>query len=76
MMRASVVVVAVLTVLIFIGLRWREQRVGTTPKFSAFNFVARGKHAANRWVTAAALAVVLTLVVMGGLHWLRIWRLN
>ena len=37
MMRASVVVVAVLTVLIFIGLRWREQRVGTTPKFSAFN---------------------------------------
>lgn len=73
MMRASLVVMVVLTVLIAIGLRWREERTGTTPRLNAFDVVARSKRLANRWVTAAALAVLTTLVVMGGLHWLRQW---
>jgi len=76
MIRASVLVMLVLTVLIAIGLRWREERTGTAPKLGFFDFVGRSKRSANRWVTAAALAVLVTLVVMGGLHWLRFLRLN
>ena len=76
MIRASVLVMIVLTVVIFVGLRWREQRVGTAQQLGRFNIVARTKRSANRWVTAAALAVVTTLVVMGGLHWLRVWRMG
>jgi hypothetical protein len=67
---------AVLTVLISIGLRWREERLtaqrpvkGTRP-----GWIALQKRKANRWVTAAALAAVTTLVVLGGLHWLRLWQ--
>jgi hypothetical protein len=33
---------------------------------------ARGKRTINRWVTAAALAALVTMVFMGGLHWLRL----
>ena len=73
MMRASLFVMGVLTVVIFIGLRWREERLGSAPRHHPLNIVARTKHSVNRWVTAAALAVVTTLVVMGGAHWLRIW---
>ena len=29
------------------------------------------KRAANRWVTAAALAALATIVILGGLHWVR-----
>lgn len=76
MIRASVIVMLVLTVLISIGLRWREQRMGTAPKLGFFDIVGRTKHSLNRWITAAALAVVITLVVMGGLHWLRLWRIG
>ncbi|HYF09549.1 MAG TPA: hypothetical protein VD970_18155, partial [Acetobacteraceae bacterium] len=73
MIRASLLIMVVLTVVIFIGLRWREERLGSTLRFHPLNIVGRTKHTANRWVTAAALAVLTTLVVMGGLHWLRMW---
>ena len=37
-------------------------------------WVAAQKHRLNRWLTAATLAAVLTLLVLGGLHWLRVWQ--
>ena len=71
----SLVVMAALTLLIGMGLRWREERMAATRP------VAKGarrpgwldlqKRAANRWVTAAALAALATIVLLGGLHWLR-----
>jgi hypothetical protein len=70
--KASILVMAVLTVLIAMGLRWREGRLpGGAPQ--RLGALARGKKGLDRWVTAAALAVVLTLLVVGGLHWLRVW---
>ena len=74
MIRASVVVVLILTVLIATGLRWREEKRGEAPKHGFFDIVGRTKHSVNRYVTAAALAVVVTVVVMGGLQWLRLWN--
>ena len=71
MIKASLVAMLVLTVLIAVGLRWREQRV---PLVKRGNMLARGKRTINRWVTAAALAALVTMVFMGGLHWLRIIR--
>jgi hypothetical protein len=35
--------------------------------------VAARKHTLNRWVTAAALSALATLLVLGGVHWLRVW---
>ena len=34
----------------------------------------RQKRTLNRWVTAAAIATLVTLVTLGGLNWLRIWQ--
>ncbi len=69
MVKASLIAMAVLTVLFAMGLRWREQRMATQPRLS---LAARGKRTANRWVTAAAMAAAATLLIMGGLHWLRL----
>ena len=30
------------------------------------------KHKLNRWMTAATLATLVTILVLGGLHWLRV----
>ncbi len=75
MMKTSVLIVAVLTVLIATGLRWRDERVAQlAPKRPApRGLVAAIKAKANRWVTAATLAVVATLVILGGMHWLNVW---
>jgi hypothetical protein len=35
--------------------------------------LARGKKGIDRWVTAAALAALFTLLVFGGLQWLNVW---
>jgi hypothetical protein len=35
--------------------------------------VARGKAGIDRWVTAAAIATLATIVLIGGLHWIRVW---
>ena len=73
MVKLSMIVMLVLTVLIATGLRWREQRAPAVAKAQRLGLLARGKKGLDRWVTAAALAAVSTLVVVGGLHWLKIW---
>jgi hypothetical protein len=37
-------------------------------------WIAAQKHKFNRWVTAAALAALATILLLGGLNWLRIWN--
>ncbi|MGX9963928.1 hypothetical protein ACVFYP_11405 [Roseomonas sp. F4] len=73
MVKLSLVVMLVLTVLISMLLRWREQRLPAVAQQRRLGLVARGKKGLDRWVTAAALATVATLAVIGGLHWLRVW---
>jgi hypothetical protein len=73
MVKVSLLVMVVLTVLIAMGLRWREQRMPVVAQQRRGGLMARGKKGLDRWVTAAALAAVATLAVIGGLHWLRIW---
>jgi hypothetical protein len=74
MVKASVFIVAVLTVLIAMGLRWREQRMPQVAAQKRLGLLARSKKGVDRWVTAAAIAVVVTLAVLGGLNWLRVWQ--
>ena len=74
MIKASVFIVTVLTVLIAMGLRWREQRMPQVAQQKRLGLIGRGKKGLDRWVTAAAIAVVVTLVVLGGLNWLRVWQ--
>jgi hypothetical protein len=72
MIKASLAVMAVLTVLVAIGLRWREDRMAQTQPAPRQGFVAAQKRKFNRWVTAAAIAAVGTSVLLGGLHWLKV----
>lgn len=75
MVKVSLLVMAVLTVLIAMGLRWREQRVPqVAQQQKRLGLLGRGKKGLDRWITAAALAAVFTLLVFGGLNWLRIWQ--
>lgn len=75
MVKASVLIMAVLTVLIAMGLKWREQRVPqVTAQKKRAGILARGKKGLDRWVTAAALAALFTLLVLGGLQWLNVWQ--
>jgi hypothetical protein len=73
LVKASILIVAVLTVLIAMGLKWRDQRLPQVANQKRLGLLGRGKKGIDRWVTAAALAVVATLVVLGGLHWLKVW---
>jgi len=68
--KASLLLMAVFTVLAAIGLRWREQRGAPAPRLG---WMERQKRRANRWVTAAALAAIGTMLLLGGVQWLRIW---
>ena len=70
MVKASLLMMAVLTVLVALGLRWRENRMAGAAK--PRGWVAQQKAKANRWVTAAAIAAVGTTVLLGGLHWLKL----
>ena len=72
MIKASLLAMGVLTVLIAMGLRWREQRFAAAKPAARVGIVARGKRTVDRWVTAAAIAAAATLLIMGGLHWLRL----
>jgi hypothetical protein len=75
MVKASLLIMAVLTVLIAMGLKWREQRVPqVTSQKKRTGILARGKKGLDRWVTAAALAALFTLLVLGGLQWLNVWQ--
>ncbi|MDP3417411.1 hypothetical protein [Falsiroseomonas sp.] len=73
MVKVSLLVMVALTVLIAMGLRWREQRMPAVAQQKRLGLMARGKKGLDRWVTAAALATVVTLGIAGGLHWLRVW---
>ena len=73
-MKLSLAVMIALTVLIAIGLRWREERTAQVAvvKPRRLGLVAGFKAKVNRYVTAAALAALTTIVIFGGLHWLRV----
>ena len=74
MVKTSLLVMVALTILIRMGLRWREERIAAlrpAPKAPRLGWIAAQKRELNVWVTAAALAVVATLVLLGGLHWAR-----
>jgi hypothetical protein len=80
MVKASLLLMLLLTVLVGMGLRWRENRMGNPAVIAQRNaqqrragLLARGKAGIDRWVTAAAIAAVATIVLIGGLHWIRIW---
>lgn len=74
MVKASLIIMAVLTVLVAMGLRWREERLPLTrgkPQ-PRQGWIAAQKAKANRWVTAAAIAAIGTTVILGGLHWMKV----
>lgn len=76
MLRLSFFFMLGLTVAIATGLRWREERVAQAqPKRAPrVGWVGEQKRKLNRWVTAAALAAVATLLFLGGINWLRVWQ--
>ena len=84
MVKLSLLIMAGLTVLIALGLRWREDRTAAIRAASLAQrpvrtaagggWVAMQKRALNRWVTAAALAALVTMLLLGGINWLRIWN--
>ena len=71
----SLLVMLALTLLIFMGLRWREERMSATRPTAAkaprLGWLAAKKRDVNRLVTAAALASGATIVLLGSLHWVR-----
>lgn len=71
MIKASVFLMLAMTVIIAFVMARLEQRGGPLPRMG---LVARGKRGLNRWINAAALAALATMVVMGGLHWWRVWQ--
>ncbi len=72
MMKSSLLLMAVMTVVLAIGLsRLEARKAALKPRET---LVARGKRGLNRWVNAAAIAAALTLLIMGGLHWFRVWQ--
>ena len=74
MVKMSLLVMVALTILIRMGLRWREERMAAlrpAAKGPRLGWIATQKREINVWVTAAALGVLATLVLLGGLHWAR-----
>ena len=74
MVKMSLLVMVALTILIRMGLRWREDRMAAlrpAAKGPRLGWIATQKREINVWVTAAALGVGATLVLLGGLHWVR-----
>jgi hypothetical protein len=68
----SLVIMATLTVLIATGLRWRERRVPLVQAVTPRGWVAGKKRMLDRWMTAATIAALATILVLGGLHWLKV----
>ena len=75
MVKMSLLIMVALTILIRMGLRWREDRMAALRPSAAKGprpgWIAAQKRELNVWVTAAALGVLATLVLLGGLHWAR-----
>ncbi|MBB5692916.1 hypothetical protein [Muricoccus pecuniae] len=83
MIKTSLLIMTVLTVLIAMLLSWRERRMAVARpappargarRGRAPGLIARGKAGIDRWMTAAAIAALLTIAVLGGLHWLRVFQ--
>jgi hypothetical protein len=79
MIKASLLIMTVLTVLIAMLLSWRERRMALARPAPPVRrgqrppgLVARAKTGIDRWMTAAAIAALLTIAVLGGLHWIRV----
>jgi hypothetical protein len=74
--KLSLLILAALTLLIGYGLRWREGRQAALQPVPARRggWVAAKRRALDRWLTAATLATLVTILVLGGLHWLRVWQ--
>jgi hypothetical protein len=66
MVKASLIVFVVFTVIIAWALR-RRRGVAATG-----GFVAKKRAAVRLWFDAAAIAVGVTLVTLAGMHWLRL----
>ena len=74
MVKMSLLIMVALTILIRMGLRWREERMAAVrpvAKGPRLGWIAAQKRELNVWVTAAALAALATIVLLGGLHWVR-----
>jgi hypothetical protein len=69
MVKASLVVFLVLTVLIAWGLKRRQSAPSPT------GYVAKKRAAIRLWFDAAAIAVGVTLVTLAAMHWLRLGSL-
>lgn len=69
MIKSSLLIMAALTVVLAIGLKAREVRQDAGTRVALRDRPGRW---IRRWTNAAALAALLTLAVMGGLHWLRV----
>ena len=74
MVKLSLLILLVLTVLIAFGLRWREERLPAVRAAQRPGWLDQQKHKLNRWMTAATLATLVTILMLGGLHWLRVWQ--
>ncbi|MBI0434018.1 hypothetical protein [Roseomonas sp. KE0001] len=79
MIKASLLLMLLLTVLIGMGLRWRQARAPQVAAGQARHgrrrdpgLLARSKARIDLWVTAAAIASGVTILIMGGLHWIRV----
>jgi hypothetical protein len=69
MLKSSLLIMAVLTIVLAIGLKAREVRQDAGARVTLRQRPGRW---IRRWTNAAALAAILTMVVMGGLHWIRV----
>ncbi len=72
MIKTSLLLMTLLTVLVAVGLRWRQGRVPAVAALAQRGVLARAQAGLDRWVTAAAIAAVATIAILGGLHWLRL----
>ncbi|ONG47310.1 hypothetical protein BKE38_23995 [Pseudoroseomonas deserti] len=84
MIKASLLIMLLLTVMVGMGLRWRQARMEASRQAAAPaprgrraaarpGFLARGKAGIDLWITAAAIASLVTILLMGGLHWIKVW---
>ena len=76
MIKASLVIMTTLTVLIAMLLSWRQRRMATpapVPRRPP-GLMARARLNLDRWITAAAIAALLTIALLGGLHWIRVFQ--